>query len=49
MVYHIWHRKPGTEVWRHRVVRTQSRAWATAVAMARYPGEEVQIKKGSVD
>lgn len=49
MIYHIWHRKPGTETWHHREIRTRSRAWATAVAMTRYPGQEVQIKKGSVD
>ncbi|WNN95761.1 hypothetical protein SEA_FRIBS8_33 [Gordonia phage Fribs8] len=49
MTYHIWHRKPGTEMWHHKEVRAYHVFWVSIMAVVMYPGQEVQVKKGSVD
>lgn len=45
-LYHVWHRAPGTEIWRHRTYRSETWAAFAARFYAAW-GHEVQLRPGS--
>lgn len=47
-LWHVWHRRNGQQVWKHREYRSEEKARKVGKAY-QYLGQEVQVRSGSIE